>query len=136
MHPTASTLPRRNHFNTFSYGRFFFFAFFSLPRYLVIPIPIPSTTAAAAAARTPAPTAAATPTTTTTSSSSATTVAARALACVWWRPHKGKVNVDGLVEELGLVGAVDGGAGFLEGIVFNESVTLSKTKTHHGGRGQ
>lgn len=32
--------------------------------------------------------------------------------------------MDGLVEQLGVVGAVDGGAGFLEGGVFYEGVAL------------
>lgn len=32
--------------------------------------------------------------------------------------------MDGLVEQLGVVGAVDGGAGFLEGWVLDQGVTL------------
>jgi hypothetical protein len=41
------------------------------------------------------------------------------------RPHEGKVDLDGLFEELGLVGAVDGGAGFGERVVLYQGVALS-----------
>lgn len=48
------------------------------------------------------------------------------LAGIGRRPHKGKVDVNGLVEQFGVVGTVDGGAGFLEGWVLNQCVTLDK----------
>lgn len=38
--------------------------------------------------------------------------------------HKGEINLDGLVEQLGVVCAVDGRTGFLEGCVLDESVSL------------
>ena len=37
---------------------------------------------------------------------------------------KSKVHRDGLLKELSLVGTVDGGAGFFEGGVFDEGVSL------------
>lgn len=39
-------------------------------------------------------------------------------------PHEGEVDLDGLVEQLGLVGAVDGGAGLGERGVFDQRVAL------------
>jgi hypothetical protein len=39
-------------------------------------------------------------------------------------PHKGEVDLDGLVEQLGLVCAVDGGAGLCEGGVLDQRVAL------------
>lgn len=42
------------------------------------------------------------------------------------RPHKCEVALDGLVEELGVVGLGDGFAGFGEGGVFDQCVALFK----------
>ena len=44
------------------------------------------------------------------------------------RAHKGKVDVHGLVQQLGAVGAVDGGAGLLEGRVLDQRVALIKAE--------
>ena len=44
------------------------------------------------------------------------------------RAHKGKVDVHGLVQQLGAVGAVDGGAGLLEGRVLDQRVALAKAE--------
>lgn len=81
------------------------------------------------AARAPAPTALPTTATATATSSPATVAGAAGavLACVRGRAHEGEVDVDGLVEELGVVGAVDGGAGLLEGGVLDECVALFVT---------
>jgi hypothetical protein len=65
------------------------------------------------------------PTTTTTTTAAAAAAArpaaeppvVRLLARRW--AHKGKVHLHVLVEQLGVVGAVDGGARFLEGRVLD-----------------
>lgn len=54
--------------------------------------------------------------------SASTCAASVGLAGRW--SHKGKVDLDSLVEELGLVGAIDGGAGLFEGRILNQCVTL------------
>lgn len=78
-------------------------------------VPIPSDRAPAA---TPLPAIAA-------AAAAATSGAVRAaLASVWWRAHKGEVDVDGLVEELGVVGAVDGGTCLLKGGILDKCVAL------------
>lgn len=41
-----------------------------------------------------------------------------------WRSHECKVDADGLVEQLGVVGALDGGFGFALGGEFDERVAL------------
>ena len=43
---------------------------------------------------------------------------------LWRWADENEVNCDGLVEELGVVGSVDCGAGFVQGWVFDECVTL------------
>ncbi len=52
------------------------------------------------------------------------------------RAHKGKVDVHGLVQQLGAVGAVDGRAGLLEGRVLDQRVALANAErglvTNHG----
>lgn len=84
----------------------------------------------AIATRAPASTAPAPPTAATTWCAAADAAAvARASAAAFGagvgrRAHKGEVNVDGLVEELGVVGAVDGGAGLVEGGVLDKRVAL------------
>lgn len=65
-----------------------------------------------------APTPAATPATVPSAS------AARALPLSGWWPNERKVYVNGLLEHLGVVGVVDGGASLLKGSVFNQGVTL------------
>lgn len=82
---------------------------------IAIAIAVPST------ARAPAP-AALTPSTTTAASSTGPLSTLSPCAGRW--AHKGEVDIDGLVEKLGLVCAIDGGAGFLEGIEFDESIAL------------
>lgn len=85
-------------------------------------VPVASTAGAPAPAALPAAATAAS-----SASSSSATVAGTAsavLASVRGRPHEGEVDVDGLVEELGVVGAVDSGAGLLEGGVLDECVAL------------
>lgn len=57
----------------------------------------------------------------------AITKAIAVLAGIRRGPHKGKVDVDGLVEQLGVVGAVDGGASFLKRGVLDQRVTLGPT---------
>lgn len=84
---------------------------------LVVPVAI-----APVAAWTPAPTARA-PTPAAAARASSSSSAARLIG---GRAHEGEVDVDGLVEKLGVVGAVDGGAGLLEGGVFDEGVALGK----------
>lgn len=81
---------------------------------LVIPIPSPTDRAPAA---TPLPAVAA-------AAAAASTAIRAALAGVRGRAHEGKVDIDGLVEELGVVGAIDGGAGLLEGGILDECVAL------------
>lgn len=70
-----------------------------------------------------------------TSAAATPTVASPTALAAGRRTHKGKVDLHRLVEELGLVGAVDGGAGFLEGRVLDQRVALffpvvSKFVTH------
>lgn len=55
-------------------------------------------------------------------SASTCTATAAGLARGW--SHKGKVDLDSLVEELRLVGAIDGGAGLFEGRILNQCVAL------------
>lgn len=80
-----------------------------------IPIPIPSTGRAPASTAVPPRTAA---------NAIAAARPAAVFAGVGRRSHKGEVDVDGLVEQLGVIGAVDGSAGFLEGWEFDECVSL------------
>lgn len=92
---------------------------FSLCLNLVVPI-VAIAISVPPTARAPAPTAL-TPSTTYTSP----TVPLPSFAtCVGRRAHKCEIDVDSLFEEFGLVGTVDGGARFLEGIEFDESVAL------------
>lgn len=44
------------------------------------------------------------------------------------RSHKSKVDVDGLVQELGLVGAIDSGTGLGQRCVLDESIALWSEK--------
>ena len=46
-------------------------------------------------------------------------------------PDESEVDEDGLLEKLGIMGAIDGSAGLLEGGVFDESVAL---ESHHDTR--
>jgi hypothetical protein len=69
--------------------------------------------------RTPAPAPAA-------SSSAAVRLARASVGLAGRRPHKGKVDVDGLVQELRLVCAVYGSARFLQGRVLDESIALKR----------
>lgn len=47
--------------------------------------------------------------------------------------YEGEVDGDGLLEELGLVGVVDGGAGFVEGGVLDQSVALESSAWNVAG---
>lgn len=87
---------------------------------LVIPVSIAST------GRAPAPAAIPSPSNATDARATTAATTAAVVGVLWRRAYKGKVDVDGLVEQLGVVGAVDGGAGFLEGGVFDESVALTR----------
>lgn len=57
------------------------------------------------------------------------TTAATASGLAWGWSHKGKVHLNGLVEELRLVGTVDGGARLLKRRILNQCVALF---AHHG----
>lgn len=90
---------------------------------LVVPrvaVPVPPRTGA------PAPAAVAPPSPASASSPDAPARAAAVVlaAGVGRGPHEGEVDLDGLVEQLGLVGAVDGGAGLGERGVFDQRVAL------------
>lgn len=50
--------------------------------------------------------------------------AARALALSGRWSNERKIYVDGLLEHLGVVGAIDGSAGLLKGSIFDQGVTL------------
>lgn len=91
---------------------------------LVVPrvaVPVPAPGAGA-----PAPAAVAPPAPSAASSADAPARAAAVVlaAGVGRGPHEGEVDLDGLVEQLGLVGAVDGGAGLGERGVFDQRVAL------------
>lgn len=89
---------------------------------LVVPrvaVPIPPGAGA------PAPAAVAPPSTSSPASDAPARAAAVVLAAGVGRgPHEGEVDLNGLVEQLGLVGAVDGGAGLGERGVFDQCVAL------------
>lgn len=43
-----------------------------------------------------------------------------------WRPYKGKVDRDLLLQQFGSIGVLDGGFRFLESGVFDENVALKR----------
>lgn len=60
---------------------------------------------------------------------------AAASATLSWRgPHEGKVDRYCLVQQLGAVGAVDGGTRLLQRRVFNQDVALSRGKAQRLGK--
>lgn len=71
---------------------------------------------------TPAPAAVAPPASASDTTAGAATAVLAASVGRW--PHECEVDLDGLVKQLGLVGAVDGCAGLGEGGVFNQCVAL------------